>query len=95
LFVAQVDSGVDVGLYGVETTSRGMFAVGGSGIVLNRTENGWKKVLQGGPSGNGNDLYAVSVTGDGHRLWFAGASGELGEMDVRTGSVNDRCALLC
>jgi len=89
-----VDSGVQVDLYGTETTSRGMFAVGGGGIVLNRTETGWKKVLQGGPSGNGNSLYAVSVTEDGHRLWFAGSSGELGEMDVRTGDVNDRSSPL-
>ena len=32
----------------------------------------------------------ADVTDDGERLWFAGASGAIGEHDVTTGNINDR-----
>lgn len=75
---AQVESGVDVSLYDVTDSAAGFFAVGGGGVVLNRTENGWIKILDGGPTGNGNDLYTCDVTDDEERLWFAGSSGAIG-----------------
>lgn len=76
-------------LYDAEYTTAGAYAVGGGGIVLERTDNGWKKAIDGGPSGNGNDLLGADVTDDGKRLWFVGASGAIGEYDVRTGDLND------
>jgi len=60
-------------LHDVVYTSAGATAVAGGGIVLERTAKGWRKALQGGPTGNGNDLYGADVTDDGKRLWFVGA----------------------
>jgi hypothetical protein len=50
----------------------GVYAVGG-GLVLERIADGRRTVVDGGPTGNGNTLYAASVTDDGRRLWFVGA----------------------
>jgi hypothetical protein len=85
----RVPSETDNTLYGVAYTSNGAYAVGGGGDVLERTADGWKKILDGGPTGNGNDLYGAGVTDDGERLWFVGSSGAIGEYDVSTGSLND------
>ena len=79
-------------LHDVVYTSAGAYAVGGGGIVLERTAEGWKKVLDGGPTGNGNSLYGAGVTDDGTRLWFVGASGAIGEYDVKTGNLTDHSA---
>jgi hypothetical protein len=82
----------DVTLHGVADTASGPHAVGGGGVVLARGAEGWTKVLDGGPTGNGNNLYGADVTDDGDRLWFVGASGAIGEYDVETGQVIDRSA---
>lgn len=82
----------DVGLYDVAYTSEGAYAVGGDGVVLERTDEGWRKVTDGGVSGDGRDLYGADVTDDGDRLWFVGASGAIGEYDVTTGNLNDHSA---
>nr|WP_205427184.1 twin-arginine translocation signal domain-containing protein [Halorussus sp. MSC15.2] len=87
-----VKSPVDVTLYDVEKTARNNFAVGGSGIVVERTDEGWKKVLDGGPTGNGNSLFGADVTDDGKRLWFVGSSGAIGEYDVETGNLQSHSA---
>ncbi len=87
-----VTSPVDASLNDVEQTARNDFAVGGAGIVIERTERGWRKVVDGGPTGNGSDLYGADVTDDGKRLWFAGASGAIGEYDVETGNLVDHSA---
>lgn len=79
-------------LYDVVYTDAGAFAVGGSGLLLKRTSEGWQKVLDGGPTGNGNDLYGADVTDDGTRIWLVGASGAIGEYDVETGNLNDHSA---
>jgi streptogramin lyase len=79
-------------LYDVETTSDGVYAVGGGGVVLHRTDEGWRTVLDGGPTGNGNDLYGADVTDDGSRLWFVGSSGAIGEYDVSSGVLSDHSA---
>jgi len=79
-------------LYDVVYTDAGAYAVGGGGILLKRTSEGWTKVLDGGPTGNGNDLYGADVTDDGTRIWLVGASGAIGEYDVETGNLNDRSA---
>ncbi|PSP97219.1 hypothetical protein BRC94_10675 [Halobacteriales archaeon QS_5_70_17] len=79
-------------LYDVEDTVGNEYAVGGAGIVLERTSEGWKKVLDGGPTGNANTLRGSDVTDDGERLWFVGNSGAIGEYDVTTGSLTDHSA---
>jgi hypothetical protein len=79
-------------LHDVEYTAAGAYTVGGAGVVLERTPKGWRKVLDGGPTGNGNNLYGADVTDDGKRLWFVGSSGAIGEYDVVTGSLNDHSA---
>ncbi|WP_276301023.1 WD40/YVTN/BNR-like repeat-containing protein [Halorussus lipolyticus] len=84
-----VESPVQTTLYDVEYTNSGAFAVGGSGDVIERTSNGWQKVVDGGPGSNGSDLLGSDVTDDGERLWFVGKSGAVGEYDVSTGSLND------
>ena len=79
-------------LHDVEYTDAGAYAVGGGGIVLERTAEGWQKVLDGGPTGNGNNLYGADVTDDGRALWFVGSSGAIGEYDISTGVVTDHSA---
>jgi hypothetical protein len=79
-------------LYGVNHTTDGAYAVGAGGVVIRRTEEGWKKVLDGGPTGNGNSLYGSDVIDDGSVLWFAGSSGAIGEYDVESGALTDHSA---
>jgi len=79
-------------LHDVAYTRAGAYAVGGGGVVLERTAAGWKKTLDGGPTGNGNNVYGADVTDDGERLWFVGASGAIGEYDVESGVLVDRSA---
>jgi len=84
-----VSSPIDKNIYDVEYTDKGAYAVAGGGIVLKRTDNGWKKVIDGGPSGNGNDLYGGDVSADGEHLWFVGSSGAVGEYDVVSQTLTD------
>ena len=79
----------DSTLQDVEHTAGGIYAVGGGGVVVERSAERWTKTLDGGPTGNGNDLNGAAVTDDGTRLWFVGASGAIGEYDVETGNLND------
>jgi hypothetical protein len=79
-------------LHDVEYTSAGAYAIGGGGVVVERTATGWRKVLDGGPTGNGNSLFGADVTDDGKRLWFVGSSGAIGEYDVETGNLQDHSA---
>jgi len=87
-----VESPTGNALHDVEYTAAGAYAVGGGGIVLDRTATGWTKIVDGGPTGNGNNLYGADVTDDGKRLWFVGASGAIGEYDVETGDLTDHSA---
>ena len=87
-----VESPVDVTLYDVVDTRVGAYAAGGAGTVIERTDRGWRTTFDGGPTGNGNDLYGADVTDDGRRLWVVGASGAIGEYDVETGTLVDRSA---
>lgn len=79
-------------LYDVARTANSIYAVGTGGVVLRRDAAGWTKVLDGGPTGNGNDLYGADVTDDGEALWFVGASGAIGEYDVVSGVLDDHSA---
>lgn len=87
-----VETPVDSTLHDVADTATTPHAVASGGLVIERTEAGWEVVLQGGPTGNGNDLYGVDTTDDGERLWIVGASGAIGEYDVTTGDLIDRSA---
>ena len=89
---AVAETPVDSSLYDVEHTAAGAYAVGTGGVVVERTPRGWRKVLDGGPTGNGNNLYGADVTDDGERLWFVGSSGAIGEYDVATGSLTSHSA---
>ena len=80
----------DGSLHDVTYASDNAYAVGQDGVVLERTEERWEKVTDGGVTGDGRELLGADVTDDGERLWFAGASGAIGEYDVTTGSINDR-----
>jgi hypothetical protein len=84
---ARVKSTVDNTIYDVAQTTAGAYAVAGGGILLKRQDTSWVKVLNDGPSSNGNDLLALAATDDGEHLWFVGASGAVGEWDVTTGSL--------
>jgi hypothetical protein len=83
----------DEDLRDVEQTTAGAYAVGTGGIVAERTvqdgEVVWQTIVAGGASGDGNDLYGSDVSDDGERLWFVGASGEVGEYDVEAGVLDD------
>lgn len=87
-----VETPTEKTLYDVVYTTEGAYAVGGGGLLLERTDNGWEKVFDGGPTGNGNDLYGADVTDDGTRIWLVGASGAIGEYNVKTGNLNDYSA---
>jgi hypothetical protein len=76
-------------LYDVAYTADGAYAVGAGGVCLRRTADGWRKVFDGGVTGNGNSLFGVDVTDDGERLWLVGASGSVGEYDVTAGVLYD------
>lgn len=87
-----VESPIDSTLHDVTHTATNAHAVASGGLVIERTDAGWEVVLQGGPTGNGNDLFGADVTDDGERLWVVGASGAIGEYDVTTGNLVDRSA---
>ena len=84
-----VKSTVDNTIHDVVITSEGAYAVAEGGILLERTEAEWVKVVDGGVSGNGNDLYGLAKTADGNYLWMVGSSGAVGEFNVSTGNLND------
>ncbi|WP_049924003.1 sialidase family protein [Halopiger djelfimassiliensis] len=83
---------IDSSLSDVAHTATNAHAVACGGLVIERTDAGWEVVLQGGPTGNGNDLLGADTTDDGERLWIVGASGAVGEYDVTTGNLIDRSA---
>ena len=83
---------VETTLYDVDYTVNDSYAVGGGGVVIRRMGDRWTKVLDGGPTGNGNTLRGSDTTDDRERLWFVGNSGAIGEYDVTTGNLNDYSA---
>ncbi|EMA39877.1 hypothetical protein C446_08159 [Halobiforma nitratireducens JCM 10879] len=83
---------IDSTLHDVAHTATNAHAVAAGGLVIERAAEGWEVVLQGGSTGNGNDLFGADVTDDGERLWIVGASGAIGEYDVTTGNLVDRSA---
>lgn len=43
-------------------------SVGGGALLLKRTVEGWTTVFDGGPTGNGNDLYGAAAADDSTRI---------------------------
>ncbi|WP_227378336.1 WD40/YVTN/BNR-like repeat-containing protein [Haladaptatus halobius] len=79
-------------LYDATMTQEGPYAVGASGDVLARRIDGWKKVLDKGPTVKSNPLRSCDVTSDGRHVWFAGGSGVIGQYDVVEEKVTDYSA---
>jgi len=86
-----VDSPVPTTYHDVTVTAQGPCAVAAGGAVVARAGDGtWGVVVEDGPSARGETLRAVDATGDGERVWFAGANGALGCYDLPTGRRVDR-----
>lgn len=80
----KADSPATKTLHGVTIAQNGPWAVGGDGAILHRRQSGdWVMVREEG-LGNGTNLRTIDVTDGGRRIWFAGASGVIGEYDVVT-----------
>ncbi|MFC5970985.1 hypothetical protein ACFPYI_06525 [Halomarina salina] len=77
-------------LYDVSDSANGPVVVGAGGVVLGRNSEGWGVVVEDGPAARGRTLYTVAATADGKRVWFAGAGGALGSLDLTTGERSDR-----
>ena len=82
----------DETLHDVVAADAGRFAVGDGGVLTAPGPDGWVTLRDGGPTGNGNDLYDAAVTDDGERVWFVGASGAIGEYDPAAETLVDRSA---
>ncbi|GGN15297.1 PQQ-like beta-propeller repeat protein [Halarchaeum nitratireducens] len=82
-----VDSPTDRALHGVARAGDRTYAVGGGGVVLERTSDAgeWRVLTANGPDGNGSNLHAAAS--DGERVWIVGASGALAVVDAATGDV--------
>ena len=74
-----VETPIDGDVNDVVYASTGAFAVADGGIILERTDEGWQTVLQGGVGGNGNGLVGAAVTDDGDRLWAVVGHGRADE----------------
>jgi len=82
-----VDSPTDRALHGVARADARTYAVGGGGVILQRTGDAgeWRVLTASGPDGNGSNLHTAAS--DGGRVWIAGASGALAVIDAATGDV--------
>lgn len=84
---ATADTDTTETLNDVSETATTPYAVGDNGVVLERGDGGaWQTVVDDGPAGDGRNLLAADATADGERLWFAGASGAVGALDVSEGN---------
>ncbi|GGM54901.1 hypothetical protein J2752_000694 [Halarchaeum rubridurum] len=81
-----VDAPTSRALHDVARAGGRVYAVGGGGVVLERTRDGeWRVLAANGPDGNGSNLHAAAS--DGERVWVAGASGALAVLDAAAGDV--------
>lgn len=85
----QAASPTDRTLHDVGFALDGAYAVGESGLLLERDAGNWRVIADGGPDGNGDDQFGLDATDDGESVWFVGASGTIGEYDVTTGLLGD------
>lgn len=87
-----VESPTEMTLYDVVMTQRGPYAVGEGGRVVARRSDGWRVVVDAGPSGAQNAVRDAAVTDNGRHLWVAGDSGVVGVYDVDARSMTDYSA---
>ncbi|WP_336343237.1 dockerin type I domain-containing protein [Halalkalicoccus ordinarius] len=87
-----IESPTEETLHDAVQTSRGPFAVGGSGYALLRRDDGWDAVLERGPTTESNPLRGVGATDDGEQVWFAGGSGVVGRYNVEDDQLTDHSA---
>ncbi|SEW02042.1 hypothetical protein [Natrinema salifodinae] len=87
-----VESPTSRTLHGVVHGQDGPYACGEGGLVLHRTGDAWRVLLERGPGVSENTLRSIAATDDGCRLWFAGDSGALGYYDVADGHLSDYSA---
>lgn len=85
----RVESPTGKSLTGVEYTSNGAYASGGSGVIVHRTGSGWETVVSDGPTGQSKTLNGAGVTDDAERYWVVGSSGVIGEYDPASGTLYD------
>lgn len=76
-----------VQLNAVVSAGSRFYAVGNRGILLERRESGWERILANGLGRRGRGLLDVAATDCGQRLWSCGVRGELAYYDRRTGAV--------
>jgi photosystem II stability/assembly factor-like uncharacterized protein len=75
-------------LNGVESHGERAYCAGDHGVLLERTgRSQWAAVFTTGPDGDGRNLYDLSLTDDGRRVWFCGVAGTLGVYDCPTDTV--------
>lgn len=87
-----VDSPTSRTIHGVVHGQDGPYACGEGGLLLHRSGEGWRVLLERGPGVAENTLRSIAATDDGCRLWFAGDSGALGYYDVADGHLSDYSA---
>lgn len=74
-----------VQLNGVVAARGRLYAVGNRGVLLERTDEGWREVFDDGIDDRGRGLLDIAATDDGRRLWLCGVRGTLGCYDLETG----------
>jgi len=73
---------------GVESFEGAAFASAKRGQLIERTgPDEWEAIFRKGATGDGRGLLDLSLTDDGARVWFCGASGIFGYYDRRSSSV--------
>ena len=78
---------------GVESFEGAAFASGRRGLLIERTAPAeWEAVFRKGATGDGRGVLDLSLTDDGGRVWFCGASGTFGYYDRASGSVEPHAA---
>lgn len=75
-------------LNGVESAGEVAYCAGDRGVLLERAGPAeWTAVFTAGPNGDDRNVFDLSVTDDGKRVWFAGTAGTLGHYDRISGTV--------
>lgn len=75
-------------LTAVESSAGVAVVAGKRGVLLERTAPGeWQELFLTGPESNSRNLLDVSLTANGERVWFCGASGAFGYYDRAAGEV--------
>lgn len=85
----RVESPTGKTLTGVEWSSNGPYASGGSGVIIHRDGGNWNTVVSDGPTGQSKTLNGSALTNDLDRYWVVGNSGVVGEYDTENDALYD------